>query len=149
MKSMNTGKQKSYIVIILVALFLTIPSMVTKGQSNGNISNSVITIDKVAEHNFMNGLKSENTGLRKSCIYFAGKYKISSAVIPLMAQLRKEKDIDTKILLALALYEIGDARGMYLVKVVSDNDDNLKVRKRCTAIYDRYVQDRSSLYATL
>jgi len=146
---MNATRQKSYSIILLVALLLAIPSIATKAQRNGNISNSVVTLNKIAEHNFMNGLKSENTGLRKSCIYFAGKYKISSAVLPLMAQLRKEKDIDTKILIALALYEIGDARGMYLVKVVSDNDDNMKVRKRCTAIYDRYVQDRSSFYATL
>jgi HEAT repeat protein len=136
-------------VILLIALLLAIPSVVTKAQTNGNNSGIAVTLNKVAEQNFLNGLNSVNTGLRKSCIYFAGKYKISSAVIPLMAQLRKEKDTDTKILIALALYEIGDARGMYLVKVVSDNDDNSKVRKRCTAIYDKYVQDRTSLYATL
>ncbi len=149
MKSMNATRQKNYLVIMLIAILFAIPSTFTKAQTNGNICGSVAAISKVAEQNFLNGLKSENTGLRKSCIYFAGKYKISGAVLPLMAQLRKEKDIETKILIALSLYELGDARGMYLVKVVSDNDDNLKVRKRCTAIYDKYVQDRSSLYATL
>ncbi len=149
MKSMNATKQKSHMVIMLVALLLAIPSMVTNGQTKENNLNSAITIGKVAEHNFLNGLNSDNSGLRKSCIYFAGKYKISCAVLPLMALLRKENDTDTKILIALALYQIRDARGMYLVKVISDNDDNAKVRRRCTAIYDRYVQDRSSLYATL
>ena len=56
--------------------------------------------------NYLRGITSDNTGLRKSCITFAGKYKISEAIDTLTDQLNIENDPEIHKLISNALFEI-------------------------------------------
>ncbi len=85
------------------------------------------------------GIKSDNPGLRRSSIYMAGLYKIDEAVESLTEQLEKEKNAETRILIALSLYNIGNPDGMEAVKKLAAEDNNKEVKRMGTVLYREFV----------
>jgi hypothetical protein len=105
--------------------------------------------NKNAIENLKVGIKSDNSGLRKSSIYFAGYYRVAETVPVLTEQIKKESDPRTKILIALVLYKIGDEKSIDLVREMAVKDKNPEVRRMCTCIYDAYVNGNSNTLSTL
>ena len=133
--------------------FLTVVLLAAVLSSSGYTqSNSIkdITAHKYALENLIAGIHSENDGVRRNSIYFAGYYKIVEAEDALIAQLKMEKDPSTRILIALVLYELGSEEGLLEVKDLSLNDENAKIRRMATQIYNEYlVNDTvSTVYVT-
>ena len=95
--------------------------------------------NKNAIENLKVGIKSDNNGLKKSSIYFAGYYRLAETVPVLTEQIKKESDPKTRILIALVLYKIGDEKSIDLVKEMAAKDNNPEVRRMCTCIYDAYI----------
>jgi hypothetical protein len=93
-----------------------------------------------AEATLLQGLTSDNEGLRESSAYMLGELKSDKAVIPLMGILRCESCSTARIVAALALCRIGDLRGVYAVKQAVQFDDNAAVQQRCAYFYNAYVQ---------
>ena len=124
---------KKFLTAVLLAAVLT--------GSGYTQSNSIkdITAHKYALENLIAGIHSENDGVRRNSIYFAGYYKIVEAEDALIAQLKMEKDPSTRILIALVLYELGSEEGLLEVKDLSKNDENAKVRRMATQIYNEYL----------
>jgi hypothetical protein len=129
--------------MIKVHLFtLLILSMIFVTSSVGAVipSKEIKTKDVQAiEENLLNGLTSENYGLRTSTAYFLGEYKSSKSVVPLMKMLHSEKDESGRILAALALIKIGDSRGVYAVKQAAKFDDSKRVQRLCKIFYNAYL----------
>ena len=98
-----------------------------------------ITAHKYALENLIAGIHSENDGVRRNSIYFAGYYKIVEAEDALIEQLKQEKNESTRILIALVLYELGSEKGLLEVKDLSLNDEDVKVRRMATQIYNEYL----------
>lgn len=71
----------------------------------------------------------------------AGLYKIDEAVDALTGQLKNEKDANTRVLIALSLYNIGDPEGMEAVKDLSENDKDTKVKRMTTALYQDFIEN--------
>lgn len=94
---------------------------------------------KVIESNYLEGLKSENLGLRISCAYFLGEMKSSKAVIPLMKMLNEETHEGARIAAAWSLSKIGDARGIYLLKQVSETCECCSVQCMTELFYRHFV----------
>jgi hypothetical protein len=92
----------------------------------------------VSIENLRAGVKNNNEGVRKCCIYFAGKYKISDLREALMDQLTYEKNPRIRILIALSLYQIEDSEEIEFLKIFAVNDKDQEVRRMCTAIYNEY-----------
>jgi HEAT repeat protein len=65
-----------------------------------------------AEATLLQGLASDNEGLRESAAYMLGELKSDRAVIPLMGILRCESCSTARIVAALALCRIGEPRGV-------------------------------------
>ena len=132
-KSSLAGKTTRFLTVVLMAAVLT--------GSGYTQSNSIkdITAHKYALENLIAGIHSENDGVRRNSIYFAGYYKIIEAEDALIAQLKKEKDPSTRILIALVLYELVSEEGLLKVKNLSQNDENAKVRRMATQIYNEYL----------
>lgn len=103
--------------------------------------------NKNAVENLKIGIKSDNPGLKKSSIYFAGFYRVTETVPALTEQMKKETDPKTKILIALVLYKIGDEKSIDLVKEMSVKDSNPEVRRMCTCIYDAYINGNSDIFS--
>jgi hypothetical protein len=99
--------------------------------------------EKNAIENLKNGIRSNNEGLKRSSIYFAGYYRISETVPVLTETLKNESAPGTKILIALVLYRIGDEKGINLVKDMASKDKNPEVRRMCSCIYNAYKSGNS------
>jgi len=109
-----------------------------------------VTSNKHALENLVAGIHSDNTGLKRSAIYFAGKYRIAESEEALIAQLKEENDPSTRILIALVLYEMGSEEGLLEVKELSLKDEDARVRRMATQIYNEYLVNdaASTVYVT-
>jgi HEAT repeat protein len=87
--------------------------------------------------NLAMGIESENTGVKVSCIYFAGFYGFEELVGSLVKQLKKEADADVRILIALSLYKIGDKEGIKAVEELVKSDYDLKVKRMAFSILNQ------------
>jgi hypothetical protein len=96
-----------------------------------------------AEANLLAGLGSDNLGLKESSAYMLGEIKSERAVVPLMSLLKNSDRESTRIVAALALCRIGDARGVYAVKQASRFENSDFVAQRCAWFYDQYVNPGS------
>lgn len=98
-----------------------------------------VTENQYALLNLVAGIQSDNTGVKRSAIYFAGKYRIAEAEETLIDLLNEEEDAGTRILIALVLYEMGSEEGLLEVQKLSLNDEDAKVRRMATQIYNEYL----------
>ena len=127
---------RTYKGFLAVVLLTAVSMSSTYAQAN---SIRDITSHQYALENLITGIHSENDGVRRNSIYFAGYYKIVEAEDALIAQLKKEKDSSTRILIALVLYELGSEEGLFEVKDLSLNDKDAKVRRMAVQIYNEYL----------
>lgn len=88
--------------------------------------------------NLAEGIKSDNLGLRRSSLYFAGKYQISMLEEVIINQLLRENDPETKILIAIVLYKIGNEAGKRAIEKLAKYDENPRVRRMSFAILTEY-----------
>ncbi len=107
--------------------------------------NSIVKVTdaRYALENLLDGIKSTNNGVRRSSIYFAGKYKISETEEILIEQLREETKPDNRILIALVLYNLQSEEGMIAVKKIMATDNNSKVRTMYHHIYKEYMSGKN------
>lgn len=97
-----------------------------------------ITDNKYALENLLEGIKSDNNGVKRSSIYFAGKYRIAEAEETLIEQLKKEQTPENRILIALVLYKLQSEEGLLAVKNMAVSDTDEEVRRMSTHIYNEY-----------
>lgn len=121
-----------HISYLLLALLLT---LFTTSLLAGSNSASRETIEK----NYIQGVQSENEGLKISAAYFLGELKSTKAVIPLMKILRDDKCDGARLAAALALVKIGEPRGLFMVKRSAVFNDCEKVRKMAKQLYTAYL----------
>jgi hypothetical protein len=102
-----------------------------------------------AEENLLIGLQSDNEGLREGSAYMLGELQSSRAVIPLMALLRNGESESSRIVAALALTRIGDARGVYAVKRATKFDPSERVQQKCAFFVNEYAQPGAFEFARI
>lgn len=90
------------------------------------------------------GLASENYGLRTSAAYMTGELQIKEAVIPLLRMLKSEPNEEARIMAAVSLFKIGDARGIFAVKQAIRFDESSRVSKMCEKIYHCYCSEKQN-----
>ena len=118
-----------------VLMMVLLTAQLTAAQSSARESiNGKYQFNEREVGDLVRGIHSENPGLKKSSIYLAGSYQIKEVVEPLVTQLENEKDPETRVLIALVLYRIGDLRGMEAVENLAAADKNPRVRRMSNAI---------------
>lgn len=132
MKLITNSFVKKAVVVMISALII---STATYAQ-DARTQKPIVKPNAIA--NLIAGIKSENEGVRKSATYFAGKYEIDQAVSPLIEQLKVEKNPSLRLLIALALYKIGNDKGLDAIyeNALLENDPHVK--KMCYAIVEEY-----------
>lgn len=133
---MKTLRKQIVGVVIIFLLLFMITNLNLLAQPNP-ISN--ITKSEYALDNLKSGINSDNIGVRKSSVYFAGKYRIAEAVSYLVERLKKEDEASVRLLIAYSLYEIKDAEGMKAVKELSLKDSDVKVKRMSFNFYKEYL----------
>jgi HEAT repeat protein len=133
---------------ILAAAALIIAA--TTGAAASDPS-TVLTAEKYAraEQNLLIGIESDNQGVKESSAYLLGELKSPKAVIPLMRMLRTGDQESARIVAALSLCRIGDARGVYAVKRATQFDGSERVAQRCAWFYNEYVRAGAFEFATV
>ena len=105
--------------IRIFALVAMLAAVTVSGMAGDNEQPSY---DKnQAEANLLVGLASDNLGLRESCAFMLGEIGSKKAVVPLMAMLHDGVE-SSRVVAALALSRISDARGVYAVKQAAKFD---------------------------
>lgn len=137
MKRTNNTFVKNALLTVMAVLVLTSATM---GQS---AKNAYPTFKENSIKNLIIGIKSENDGLRKSSIYFAGLYQVNEAVEALVDQFKVEKNPNNRVLIALVLYKIGDEKGMDAIYAAAVKDADLKVKRICSAIAEEYNANKT------
>jgi HEAT repeat protein len=79
-------------------------------------------------------LKDENVGIRASAAQLLGDRKVQEAVEPLVKMLQCEKNNCARIVVALALYKIGDEKAIPELKKLAKCDKCKSVRHVAAAI---------------
>jgi len=129
--------------VVLAAVLLLAPVLPLQAQESvlpASANKALI------EDNLFVGMKSDNLGLQKGCIYMLGEIKSDRAVIPLMSVLHNASDASLRVAAAWSLCKIGDARGVYAVKMATQFDENQKVQNQCAWFYENYVQHGSFMF---
>jgi hypothetical protein len=101
---------------------------------------------KLIEENLFIGLASDNLGLQRSCALMLGKIESEKAVVPLMAVLHNNADENIRAAAAWALCKIGDARGVYAVKMAVKYDESTKVQATCAWYYEHFVKQGTFIF---
>lgn len=94
---------------------------------------------KAAVAMLIEGIKSDNVGLMKSAVYLSGKYRVNETVPALIEKLNSELDDNSKVLIALSLFMIGNEDGIEAVFKLSSSDPGNHIRKMCGEIYREFV----------
>ena len=145
MKKNITTATVTFVLFTILTLLFVLTNNV-KAQDNKTSSKVVIEkydLAKNAIKSMLMGIKSENDGLRRSAIFYAGQYKIEEATDCLIEEFQKEKDPGTKILIALSLYKIGNPIAIDYIKDMVSNENNQKAKDMFTAIYNDFFVENS------
>ncbi|MDP2037604.1 MAG: hypothetical protein Q8L04_09500 [Ignavibacteria bacterium] len=128
MKAANlTNQLTKALTTVIVVVLLT-------GNVNGQTESSEVKKQKRAIENLIEGIQSSNDGVKRDCIYFAGKYEFTETVNALIGELRHEKNPKDRALIALALYRIGDEKGIQAVYDAALTESDAKVKRTYSAI---------------
>jgi len=124
-------------ITILLIILLTFGATDSIAKPKTAVKVSQNTIESL-----MNGLSSENLGLKSSSAYMIGELQLSEAVIPLMRILHQDENAEIRIAAALALYKIGSPIAIHAVKQAIRFDDSERVSKLCTSFYSEYLKNK-------
>lgn len=129
-------KYKHYLIAVLIVIF----------ASSNSAAEPQDQFTKIQIDNLINGIHSDNNGLMRSSIYFAGKYKIAKAADALFEVLETESDPSNIILIALAIYQIGDRDAMMKVIDKANSSNDSKVQHMLSAIALQYLVQNGISY---
>jgi hypothetical protein len=135
MSKTKSNNKKALLAVLVILLTSSV-------FAQNNFSNTTAK-DKNAVGNLINGIKSDNEGLKRSCIYFAGKYKVAKTVDALIEELEDAETTESKYLISLSLYLIGDSRGIEAVRKVAATDQNPRTRNLVSAVYKAHVNNQN------
>ncbi|MBI3125786.1 MAG: HEAT repeat domain-containing protein [Ignavibacteriales bacterium] len=133
MRAANITKQLTKTLVFTLALVL-----LTGSISNGQTASAELKKHKRMIENLIIGIQSSNEGVKRECIYYAGKYEFTEAVDALIDILKSEKNPKDRALIALALYRIGDEKGIQAVYDAASTESDAKVKRTYNAIVAEY-----------
>ena len=119
-------------------LFIIVLSSTSIFASNPSEKDKLVVSQNTIQ-SLINGIESDNTGLKTSSAYMIGELKITSAVIPLMAVMRNDDCEEARIAAALSLYKIGTPLAMNAVRQAIRFDKSDRVKRMCLKFYNDYL----------
>ena len=131
-------KSGATLLLLLLFVFVSLAAAAEPVKEKRTINRDL------AIQNLLIGLDSDNIGLTSSSAFYLGELSSSEAVIPLMKMLRNAEQEELRISAALALFKIGDARGIYAIKRAVIFDESERVNNMCEKFYNAYSYEKYS-----
>lgn len=125
-----------------ITIFLSVLFSFFIHTSENIAQTTSVVMEKLSESSvasLIQGLHSDNEGLKSSCAYWLGEYRITESVIPLQNLLNNDKSERVRISAALALYKIGTPKSIFTVKQSIRFDESERVRRLCSIFYSVYL----------
>ena len=123
--------------LALTVLFLVLSSTTFAGDGKSEVDVKESTIASLLE-----GLTSDNLGLKASCAYMLCELEVTEAIIPLMRILHNDVNEELRISAALALYKIGTPMSIHAVKQAGRFDESERVNKLAQNFYTEYLREK-------
>jgi HEAT repeat protein len=123
----------NYKMVLMVVLSMVFSTAV--------FAQSKVKLTPLAVKNLVQGISSDNYGLRRSSIYYAGEYRIRESGSALISAFKKETVPANKILIAYSLYRIGDAKSFENFSELIAKEENPKVKTICAAVVEQFTED--------
>jgi len=134
-------KKLQLVSIVLTAVILFSATLFSQPVPKRTIQMNETQISE----NLLIGMESCNKGLSASCTYLIGEFCCKKSVIPLLRLLRNAECEEIRILAALSLCKIGDARGVFAVKRAAIFDESQRVKRLCDLFYKATVAGKVSV----
>lgn len=128
----NTYRKTPTFVGLSFLLFFFLSSL-TYSQTDAN---QRIELSDIAIVNILNGIQSDNNGVKMSCIYFAGKYRIIDVSEDLVKEMKKSDNDELCQMLVWSLYQIGDEKCCQELKSIIENHPSEKIRDFCKYLHN-------------
>lgn len=109
-----------------IGLTLVLTLVVTMFISSAGLSHEMN--EKEYNAYLIKALKDDNIGIRTSAVQLLGERKVKEAVKPLVKMLNIEKNYAARIIVALALHQIGDEKVLLILKEQLKKDRNRTVK---------------------
>jgi HEAT repeat protein len=137
---MTTGKRNFIKLAVIILTTVLLSSQIYAFNTLGNNITKTLEneIPEAAIKNLANGIATGNLGVKRCCIYLAGYYEIKELVHPLTEQLAKETDTNTKLLIVLALYKIGNPEAQKAIRELANKDVNSSVKDLGKAVINNF-----------
>ena len=116
----------------LTVMALFILSTLLHSQTN---SDQQVELPDIAIVNILNGIQSDNHGVKISCIYFAGKYKIVEVSQYLVEEMKNSDNEELCQMLVWSLYQISDESCCKKLKTIFENHPSEKIRDFCNYLH--------------
>jgi HEAT repeat protein len=129
-------------VAFMLVLSVVFTASAVAGKGPDKETKTILNKDLI-EENLINGVNSDNFGLRTSSAQMLGEIQSKRGVFALMRMLKSETDERARIVAALALYKIGDPIGIYAIKQQARFDDSQRVRRLCAIFYAEYKNNHT------
>ncbi len=140
---MLTGKVQTAIKATALFVFVLFAAAAgTQAQSFKQMVNSKSYTTGL--QNLRAGIVSDNLGVRKSAIYFAGKYHVSELTNDLLAQLQRESDANSRILIGMSIYTLGEKKGIEDLQTYATTEKNPRVKRMLEEICNQFNFNTSS-----
>lgn len=115
----NVIKQNLLLLIVLIFVL---------GITTNFPAKDKMQFSKTQVANLIEGIKSENNGLKMHSIYLAGKYKVEEAADEIINQLQGSEDIDQRRKMISALTEIMDTTNNYKLSELEKQNRLIQTR---------------------
>jgi len=130
-----------FVVVAIMVLASTVAA-----YAGGPADKTYVYNRPLAEENLLIGVASDNLGLRLSAASILAEVGTSKSVVPLMAMLHKGS-VEERIVAALALSKISDARGQFAVERAAMFDPSKKVQMMAAWYYNEYSVPKAEVVA--
>jgi FOG: HEAT repeat len=121
------------ILIPLLIIVITLLGAVSGFSAEKKATRSSLSDNSI--ESLLIGVETDNIGLKSSSASILGEFKTTKAVIPLMRELKNNSDERIRIQAAIALWKIGDPRGIYTIKKAISFDSSERVKRICYILY--------------
>ena len=116
-------------VLGLTIMALILMSCSFQPQTNSHQSEE---LPDIAIVNILNGIESDNYGVKMSCIYYAGKYKIKEVSQNLVEEIKSSGDDELCQMLVWSLYQIGNDSCCEELQTFVKNHSSEKLKVLCS-----------------
>ena len=116
--------------LLVLTFFLVSNSLFAQTESE-----QLVELPDIAKANILNGIQSDNYGIKMSSIYLVGKYKITDLSKELVKEMTVSENDEVCQMLVWSLYQIGDESCCNEMRTIIENHPSEKIKSFCESMY--------------